>query len=171
MKRLWIAAAILARPVLRHSAQQLVSPGLHAGTHRPAGTGGSLAEAGDWERADLLTRSAFEHWSSRDGYLHVTLRHSDTDLIHVGFQEVLEFIECQEGGEYSAANARLAAQIQLIYESEQLTLKNVFCSRAGRRRRRLRPLFGPFHGPGKVHKGFAVRPIRLTEKRHFLAGK
>ena len=63
---------------------------------------------------------------SRDGYLHVTLRHSDTDLIHVGFQEVLEFIECQEGGEYSAANARLAAQIQLIYESEQLTLKNVF---------------------------------------------
>ena len=126
MKRLWIAAAILAA---LFCATLLNSWYLRGFTRELTGLleqAEALAEAGDWERADLLTRSAFEHWSSRDGYLHVTLRRSDTDLIHVGFQEVLEFIECQEGGEYSAANARLAAQIQLIYESEQLTLKNVF---------------------------------------------
>ena len=126
MKRLWIAAAILAA---LFCATLLNSWYLRGFTRELTGLleqAEALAEAGDWERADLLTRSAFEHWSSRDGYLHVTLRHSDTDLIHVGFQEVLEFIECQEGGEYSAANARLAAQIQLIYESEQLPLKKVF---------------------------------------------
>ena len=53
------------------------------------------------------------------------LRHSDTDQIYTGFQEVLEFLTCQEAGEYSAANARLMTQISLLYEAEQFTLKNV----------------------------------------------
>ena len=47
------------------------------------------------------------------------------DRIYTGFQEVLEFLTCQEAGEYSAANARLMTQISLLYEAEQFTLKNV----------------------------------------------
>lgn len=38
---------------------------------------------------------------------------------------MLEFLTCQEAGEYSAANARLMTQISLLYEAEQFTLKNV----------------------------------------------
>ena len=83
------------------------------------------AETGDWEEAHVLTEQALTQWQSRDSYLHILLRHSDTDQIYTGFQEVLEFLTCQEAGEYSAANARLMTQISLLYEAEQFTLKNV----------------------------------------------
>ena len=83
------------------------------------------AETGDWEEARVLTEQALTQWQSRDSYLHILLRHSDTDQIYTGFQEVLEFLTCQEAGEYSAANARLMTQISLLYEAEQFTLKNV----------------------------------------------
>ena len=53
------------------------------------------------------------------------LRHADTDEVSSSFQEVGEFITCREDGEYSAANARLIAQIRLLYEAEQLSLKNI----------------------------------------------
>ncbi len=125
MKRLWIAAALLCAVFaatlwngryLRDLTEELSGLLTRAEFQ---------AEKDNWEEASLLTQQAREKWESRDCYLHVMLRHSDTDEIHAGFREVQEFINCREGGEYSAANARLIAQIELLYESEQLTLKNV----------------------------------------------
>ena len=84
------------------------------------------AEKEQWDAARELTQSAQEHWNSADAYLHILLRHSETDAIYTGFREVVEFIQCQEGGEYSAANARLIAELELLSEAEQLTLKNIF---------------------------------------------
>ena len=66
-----------------------------------------------------------ENWDRHAVYLHVLLRHTEVDDVNTSFQEVREFINCQEGGEYSAANARLMTQISLLYEAEQFTLKNV----------------------------------------------
>ena len=83
------------------------------------------AEQGDWEGAEKLTQTAHEKWDERDSYLHIMMRHSETDNIYTGFREVKEFIQCQEGGEYSAANARLIAALELLAEAEQLTLKNI----------------------------------------------
>lgn len=83
------------------------------------------AEKNDWAAAETLTQTARERWDSADAYLHILLRHSETDAIYTGFREVYEFIQCQEGGEYSAANARLIAQLELLSEAEQLTLKNI----------------------------------------------
>lgn len=83
------------------------------------------AEQGDWADAEVLTRQARAQWERQDLRLHITLRHADIDQIHTAFQEVLEFITCQEAGEYSAANARLIAQLGLLCEAEQLSLKNV----------------------------------------------
>lgn len=83
------------------------------------------AEQGDWAGAEALTRQARAQWEQQDLRLHITLRHADIDQIHTAFQEVLEFITCRESGEYSAANARLIAQLELLCEAEQLTLKNV----------------------------------------------
>ena len=48
-----------------------------------------------------------------------------TDSIYTSFREVVEFLDSREQGEYSAANARLIALIELLNESEQLTLKNI----------------------------------------------
>ena len=83
------------------------------------------AEHDAWNEADELTRAAAEKWEAQDAYLHITLRHADTDSIHTSFREVEEFLESREQGEYSAANARLIALIELLNESEQLTLKNI----------------------------------------------
>lgn len=83
------------------------------------------AESGDWNAAGNLTQTAQKQWESQELYLHILLRHSETDSVYTGFREVTEFIQCEEGGEYSAANAKLIAQLELLSEAEQLTLKNV----------------------------------------------
>ena len=83
------------------------------------------AESGDWTGAEELTQKARDMWEERDVYLHVTLRHDETDTIYTGLREVQEFLQCEESGEYSAANARLIANLELIAEAEQLTLKNI----------------------------------------------
>ena len=83
------------------------------------------AEQGAWDKAEELTEIARDKWEQRTTYLHITLRHTETDEVYTGFREVAEFIQCQEAGEYSAANARLIASLELMAEAEQLTLKNV----------------------------------------------
>lgn len=83
------------------------------------------AEHEDWEAAQELTQAAKDKWEARELYLHILLRHNETDSVYIGFREVIEFIQCQEGGEYSAANARLIAELELLAEAEQLTMKNI----------------------------------------------
>ncbi len=83
------------------------------------------AEKGDWTEAMALTERAQDKWKDQTLYLHITLRHNDTDEIYAGLQEVWEFIECQESGEYSAANARLITRLELLAEAEALNLKNI----------------------------------------------
>lgn len=125
MKRAWIALAILWAifaaglyngHVLRGFTQELTGLLTLAQTQ---------AEHSAWSEAEELTRAAAHKWTARDAYLHITLRHADTDLIYTSFREVTEFLESQEQGEYSAANARLIALLELLNESEQLTLKNI----------------------------------------------
>ena len=126
MKRIWIAFAILFlvfSATLLHSQRiKTISSNLAALLEAAEAN----AEQGDWTGAKELTETARQKWESRDFYLHITLRHSETDSIFTGFREVSEFIECQESGEYSAANARLIAELDLLAEAEQLTLKNIF---------------------------------------------
>ena len=125
MKRLWIALALLA----------VVFTGTLVSSHYLSDFSTQLtglleqaerkAEEGDWPGADRLTQEALDRWESWDFYLYTMLRHSDTDKVQTGFREVREFINCREGGEYSAANARLIAEIELLSEMEQFTLKNI----------------------------------------------
>jgi len=125
MKRIVIAAAILLgifAATLGHSfyissfTQELTALLEAAETN---------AEKNDWNTAQSLTRAAREKWEANGTYLHILLRHSETDSVYTGFREVSEFIQCEEGGEYSAANARLIAELELLAEAEQLTLKNI----------------------------------------------
>ena len=83
------------------------------------------AEQGNWEEAARLTRQAQDRWMEHESYLHITLRHSDTDAVYTRFREVHEFLQCREGGEYSAANACLIAELELLAEAEQFTIENV----------------------------------------------
>ena len=59
------------------------------------------------------------------GLLTLAQTQAEHDSIYTSFREVVEFLDSREQGEYSAANARLIALIELLNESEQLTLKNI----------------------------------------------
>ena len=126
MKRVWVATGILLvifgatlanSYYLKAFTQELTTKLTQAE---------ASAETGDWDTSKRLTDEAYNTWFASDAYLHVTLRHADIDTILIGFREVNEFITCEEGGEYSAANARLITEVGLLYEAEALTLKNIF---------------------------------------------
>ena len=125
MKRVWIALGILLAifvGTMAHGAYLSAFTGELTDLLTQAE---ESAEQDNWSQAKTLTDKAHEKWDGKDVYLHVLLRHSETDQVYSGFHEVEEFINCQEGGEYSAANARLMAEIELLSEAERLNLKNV----------------------------------------------
>lgn len=81
----------------------------------------------NWDEAARLTRQARERWMDQEGYLHVTLRHADTDAIQLSMDEALAFLEGGEKqpAEYAAVNARLLGQLALLAEAELPTLSNL----------------------------------------------
>ncbi|WP_297290254.1 DUF4363 family protein [uncultured Flavonifractor sp.] len=126
MKRLWIALALLATLLCGTLLHTWSLEGFTEELTASLEQAQRLVTADRWEEARSVTQKALETWSGRDVYLHVLLRHADTDQIYAGFQEVLALLTSGEYGEYAAANARLLTQIKLLSEAEQLTLKNVF---------------------------------------------
>ena len=125
MKRAWIAGGILAVMLAASWMNAQFIRSFTASLSETLRQAEVLAEAGNWDRAGQLTRSAHQRWDDASPYLCTVLRHSDTDEVDVIFHEVLEFIECREDGEYSSANATLVEQIGLISEMEKLNLKNL----------------------------------------------
>lgn len=86
-----------------------------------------LVEREDWEGAARLTHQAKDRWMKWEGYLHITLRHADTDTIQVSMDEALAFLEGAEKqpAEYAAVNARLLTHLKLLVEAELPTLANL----------------------------------------------
>ena len=84
-----------------------------------------LAAKNDWDQARIITQKVYQDWDDRDFLLHTLLRHSDTDQILLSFRSVHEYLLLEEMDEYSAANAQLITQMELLAETEQPTLKNV----------------------------------------------
>lgn len=125
MKKGWLAVALLVAMValsLWHvSALSSLTGSLGEELRRAE----ALAAMGDWEKAAEVTKAASEQWDDRAFYLHVTLDHKTADDIAVGFAETLAFLEWRETGEYSAANARLMEQLELLGAVERPNLENL----------------------------------------------
>lgn len=81
--------------------------------------------ARDWAAARQLTDQALDFWKDHDFYFHIVLRHGDTDDVEVQFQEVKGFLQSEDYEDYFAANARLTALIDLLYEGEQFIVENI----------------------------------------------
>ena len=95
MRRLWIAVAFLAAVFAATLVNSHYLKTFSTELTSLLTQAESLAERGEWSEAESLT------------------------------QQALAFIRCEEGGEYSAANARLVSQIELLYEMEEFSLKNL----------------------------------------------
>ncbi|MFI3254674.1 MAG: DUF4363 family protein [Eubacteriales bacterium] len=84
-----------------------------------------LTEGGHWEEAAQITDEVFLHWESQSFPLYILLRHSDLDKIFVCFQSVSQYLSQEDDEPYLANNAQLIAQLNLLAEMEQLSLKNI----------------------------------------------
>lgn len=125
MKRIWIAGGLLAALFAATFLNSLYLKSFTAALNDLLQQAEVRCEAGDWEAGLALTGRAQDAWEGHAGYLHSTLRHSDIDEIYLGFQQVTQFMQRQEDGEYSAANAVLMGHIHLMCEQEQMSLKNI----------------------------------------------
>lgn len=125
MKKGWLAIGALAGMLALSLWHVSALRGLTADLGNQLLRAEELAERGDWDEAEEITKAASEQWDGRAFYLHVTLDHKTADDIAVGFAETLEFLEWQETGEYSAANARLMEQLKLLGEVERPNLENL----------------------------------------------
>ena len=125
MKRLYIAAALLALLLGASLANGVYAEKITGDMRAQLRQAQTHAEQGDWGKAEALTRQVYEDWQSRHFYFHTTMRHSDTDQVLRAFRTVLEYLKLQEPDQYNAANADLMAQLELLAEMEQATVTNV----------------------------------------------
>ena len=125
MKRLWIAAALLAFLLGASLANAWYSQSLTGDMTDRLRQAQSLAEGENWDQAEAVTRQVYEDWQDHHFYLHTLMRHSDTDQVLRAFRQVLEYLRLQEPDQYNAANADLIAQLELLAEMEQPSAANV----------------------------------------------
>ena len=127
MKRLYVSAALIVLLA--------VLSGLHT-WHLTDFTGQLTAlltqaqeevAAEHWDEAARPTRQARDRWMDHERYLHITLRHADTDAVQISMDAALAFLEGGEKqpAEYAAVNARLLTQLNLLVEAELPTLTNL----------------------------------------------
>ena len=95
MKRLWIAAALLLFLLGASLTNAWYAQDVTDGMRQQLRQAQTLAEQGDWARAEALTRQAYEDWQKHHFYFHTTMRHSDTDQVLRGFRSVLEYLRLQ----------------------------------------------------------------------------
>ena len=103
MKRIWIAIALLLVILAGTLFHSFYINRLIGEISVLLEQAEAQAEQGEWAAAEESTQLASHRWEAGDAYLHVMLRHGETDQIHIGFRRVAEFIRGQETGEYYAA--------------------------------------------------------------------
>jgi len=125
MKRLWIAVGILLAMLGGTLGNSWYLNGLISDFAHRLTSAQELAVSDNWEDAIRFTEQVVDNWEEHDFYLHVMLPHRDIDDIHLTFCEVQEYRKLEETDQYTAANAKLVAQLGLLGEMEQLNWKNV----------------------------------------------
>ena len=125
MRRLWMASLLLALLLALCLGNAWYSLTLTRQLAGQLNEAQALVEQDRWQDARALTRQAYDHWNGCHFYLHVFLRHSDTDQILRTFRQVTQYLELEELDQYVAANADLIAQLELLSEMEQPSLVNI----------------------------------------------
>ena len=125
MKRLWFALVLLAVLCAASLANSRYAQSLSDSLTSQLAQAHAFAQQDQWEDASRLTLQAHEEWQSHHFYLHTFMRHADTDQILRTFRSVLEYLEIRELDQYTAANADLVTQIQLLAEMEQASVVNI----------------------------------------------
>lgn len=84
------------------------------------------AEAGDWKGAVRALEAGYEDWSRHQGWLHCVTGHDAVDDAEAMYHRALAFARSEEDSEFRAEMADLRAQLRLLAEMEEFSLRNVF---------------------------------------------
>ena len=125
MKRFWAAAILLAVLLAGTFASARYARTFTGELARQLERAQDCAAREDWEGARALSRAAFQRWQEERFPLHVLMRHSDTDQIYRSFRALEQYLALEESDQYTAANAELMAQLELLGEMEQPSWENI----------------------------------------------
>ncbi len=125
MRRMVVAWALLALLLGGCLADAWYARRLTGGMIAQLEQAQEAASEGRWGQALDLTRQAGGRWADNDFYLHVFMRHADTDQILLTMRSVEQAILLEEADQYATSNAMLITQLELLAEMEQPSLTNV----------------------------------------------
>lgn len=125
MKHLWISIGILSVLLCALLANNMHLKSIIAPMTEQLSQATELAKDEQWNKAQDLLKQTQAKWDEKGSYLHILLQHKEIDEVALLFHEADEYLQCQKIGEFSAVNARLMEQLNLICEMEQLTLHNI----------------------------------------------
>lgn len=83
------------------------------------------AERDDWEGASRILHRTQSSWDDRRVFLHIVTAHDELETADALFATADSFAAERDKTEFRAALAELAAQLRVVEERQQLTLRNV----------------------------------------------
>ena len=83
------------------------------------------AEREDWDAARDALRGTHTSWDERKPWLHIVTAHDELEAADALFAATESFATEQDMAEFRAGVAQLAAQLAVVSQMQQLTLRNV----------------------------------------------
>ena len=83
------------------------------------------AERKDWDAALDTLRGTHASWDERKPWLHIVTAHDELEAADALFAATESFAAEQDKAEFRAGITQLAAQLAVVSQMQQLTLRNV----------------------------------------------
>lgn len=85
-----------------------------------------LAQEENWDAAEEAIRCGYADWNSRQVFLHVIMEHAELDEAEVLFSAAFAACDARDVPDFHAALGQLDTQLNLLAETQQLSIQNVF---------------------------------------------
>ncbi|MDD6201152.1 MAG: DUF4363 family protein [Firmicutes bacterium] len=121
MKRLWVGIGCLAVILAMGIFLWIAFGQLHGSLARDLRQAGTLAEAGEWERATDLTHRCRSDWERYRKWVSAFADHEPVEEMEAQFAQLEAYAAAREQAEFSALCARLATMAEAMGDSQRLT--------------------------------------------------
>ena len=85
----------------------------------------ALAQAEQWSDATQTLVEGYQDWQTHRVWLHILARHDIVDGAETMYARAIAFSAAREPSEFRAELADLDAQLELLAETERLSLQNI----------------------------------------------
>ena len=85
----------------------------------------AFAQSEQWPEATQTLVESYQNWQTHRVWLHVLARHDIVDGAETMYTRAIAFSAAREPSEFRAELADLDAQLELLAETERLSLQNI----------------------------------------------